>query len=185
MKNQVSSFIKKSVWLAIILFVIRCAITFQDIILGTSLYSLWSYAGEAIAVTTIIMLLYEKYLWKYDPFVKIPKLHRQYEGLFFSSYDGKERQATMTIKQTLLSIEVVMKTGESKSKSLSASIDNILGEYQLTYSYLNTPNAAVRDRSAIHYGTAMLCVDNPELLEGTYFSDRKTTGDIRFKALLN
>ncbi len=124
------------------------------------------------------MIFYEKKLWKYDPFVKIPRLHKEYEGVFISSYDSKERKVTMTIKQSLLSVEVILKTDESKSKSLSASIDNILGESQLTYSYLNTPNASVRERSAIHYGTAMLCVDNPDMIEGTYFSDRKTTGDM-------
>jgi len=181
MNNQMSLFIKRSVWIVVILFVVRCAMSFENISTGRSLYDLWSYTGEAIAAATIIMIFYEKKLWKYDPFVKIPRLHKEYEGVFISSYDSKERKATMTIKQSLLSVEVILKTDESKSKSLSASIDNILGESQLTYSYLNTPNASVRERSAIHYGTAMLCVDNPDMIEGTYFSDRKTTGDMIFK----
>jgi hypothetical protein len=75
---------------------------------------------------------------------------------------------------------VVFITGESKSKSISASIDKIQDEWQLTYCYLNVPQANVRDRSAIHYGTALLCVENPEEIQGQYFTDRKTTGDLKF-----
>lgn len=185
MKNQVSSFIRKSIWVAIALFALRCAISFKEIMTGTSMYGLWSFAGEAISVTMIIMIVYEKWLWKYDPFVKTPKLFNEYEGILISSYDGVERHAVISIKQTLLSVEVILKTDESKSKAISASIENILGEYQLTYSYLNTPVAGVRDRSAVHYGTAMLCVDNPKKIEGTYFTDRKTIGDMRFNAQQN
>ena len=32
----------------------------------------------------------------------------------------------------------------------------------------------------MHYGTAMLSIENPEELKGQYFSDRKTTGDMNF-----
>lgn len=59
-------------------------------------------------------------------------------------------------------------------------MDKVLDEWQLTYCYLNVPQANVRERSAMHYGTAMLCVENPEELKGQYFSDRKTTGDMKF-----
>lgn len=73
-------------------------------------------------------------------------------------------------------------TNESKSKSLSASIDDILGEMQLTYCYLNTPKSEYRDRSEIHYGTATLSIANPQILEGQYYTDRKTNGDMLFTA---
>ena len=76
-----------------------------------------------------------------------------------------------------------MITGESKSKSLTASIDEVLGEMQLTYCYLNTPKSEFRHRSEIHYGTAMIAISTPQKLEGQYYSDRKTNGDMRFEAL--
>mgnify|MGYP004572869597 FL=1 len=88
----------------------------------------------------------------------------------------------MTIKQSLLSVVVILKTDESKSKSLSASIDEILGEIQLTYCYLNTPKSAYRDRSEIHYGTATLSISNPKEIDGQYYTDRKTIGDMHFIA---
>ena len=108
---------------------------------------------------------------------------KKYIGSLITSYDNIERSAELEIKQTLLTLQIILITGESKSKSLSATIDDILGETVLTYCYLNTPNANVRDRSEIHYGTAMLCVDNPRKLTGHYFTDRKTRGDMKFNSV--
>ena len=59
-------------------------------------------------------------------------------------------------------------------------IEKIEDEWQLTYCYLNVPKAKVRERSAIHYGTALLCIENPEEIHGQYYTDRKTTGDMTF-----
>ena len=81
----------------------------------------------------------------------------------------------------MLSINVVLITGESRSRSISSSIEKIQDEWQLTYCYLNVPNANVRNRSTIHYGTALLCIENPEEIQGQYFTDRKTTGDMKFQ----
>lgn len=75
---------------------------------------------------------------------------------------------------------MIFTTEESKSSSISASIDKIQDEWQLIYFYLNVPQAKVRDRSSIHYGTALLSIENPEKLQGQYFTDRKTTGDMKF-----
>lgn len=147
---------------------------------GFSLYTIFGFAGEAIGVTTLLIGVYEKWLWKYDPTVKTPVLKKQYCGTIISTWNGQQYEAELEVKQTFLNVSVIMKTEESKSKSLVASIDDIMGEQQLTYCYLNTPAASVRDRSAIHYGTAMLCIDNPEEIIGTYFTDRNSTGDMRF-----
>jgi hypothetical protein len=89
----------------------------------------------------------------------------------------------MEIKQTYLSINISIDTNESKSKSFIASIEKRGGEQQLTYCYLNTPIASVRDRSAIHYGTAKLCLDGPKKITGNCFTDRKTTGYMQFTSV--
>lgn len=138
------------------------------------------YTGEAILIAALLMVAYEKILWKYNPLEKTPVLKKRYKGSLLSTYDRIEREATLEIKQTLLSINVVFTTGESRSKSISSSIEKIQDEWQLTYCYLNVPKAKVRDRSAIHYGTALLCIENPEEIQGQYFTDRKTTGDMTF-----
>ena len=180
MTERFSKFVNKCVWVVVIVFCVRCIISGTTIITEFSVYDLYGYGGESIAVSTVFMLLYEKKLWKYNPWESTPVLQKKYTGTFISTHDGVERKANLEIKQTLLSVSVACETGESKSKSITASIDKIQDEWQLTYCYLNVPQANVRDRSAMHYGTAMLSIEKPEELKGQYFSDRKTTGDMNF-----
>lgn len=180
MKNQQKKIINICVWSAIILFTLRCAISWQSIINSVSIYDLFGYAGEAISVAVIFAGFYEKLLWRVNPFEKTPKLAKRYKGTLKSSYDNIERTASLEIKQTLMSVHITLISNESKSKSLSASIDEILGEIQLTYCYLNTPKSEYRYRSEIHYGTATLSITNPATLDGQYYTDRKTMGDMVF-----
>ena len=173
--SRLNDLMKKAMWLLIALFVIRCLISFNELKQGFTAYTIFGYAGEAIGAAALIVAAY--------PTVKTPALKKKYSGTIISAWNGQQYDAEMEIKQSYLSINVIIKTAESKSKSLIAAIDEILGEQQLTYCYLNTPMASVRDRSAIHYGTAMICVDKPEEITGTYFTDRKSTGDMHFTAV--
>jgi hypothetical protein len=180
MNEHIKAFITKIAWCTVILFVLRCIISREMIATNFSIYDLYGFAGEVIGLTVIIATLYERWLWRYMPFESTPKLFKEYEGIFNSDYDSVERSARLEIKQTLLTVHVTLITGESRSKSISSSINIILNEKQLTYCYLNTPNAMMRSRSEIHYGTAMLCIENPYKIHGQYFTDRKTTGDMKF-----
>lgn len=182
MHDQFKSFLTKTMWVAICTFGIRCLLSWADIIANFNIYDIYGFAGEAIGFTAAIMAVYERWLWKYNRFESVPALKESYTGVLKSSYDNIERPAKLEIKQTLLSVRVTLTTGESKSKSLYASISEILGEKQLTYCYLNTPKSEFRHRSEVHYGTAMLCVDDPNTLAGQYYTDRKTTGDMLFMA---
>lgn len=93
-------------------------------------------------------------------------------------YERVERSTNIEIKQTLLSIHITLITEESKSNSISASIDKILGETKITYCYLNTQKSEYRKRSELHFGTVTLCVDNPIILTGQYYTDRKAIDDM-------
>lgn len=145
MSNQQKKFINICVWCAVVLFAVRCFLSWESILKGVSVYDLFGYAGEAIGIAVLLAGIYEKFLWRINPFESTPKLSKQYTGTFKSSYDQVERSASLEIRQTLLSVHVTLISDESKSKSLSASIDEILGEIQLTYCYLNTPKSAYRD----------------------------------------
>ena len=182
MKNQQKKLLNICLWSAIILFLLRCLLSLRSILTDISLYELLGYASEAISVAVFFSGIYESFFWRLNPFEKTPKLSKKYTGIIKSNYDKVERKATLVIKQTLLSIHITLITDESKSSSLSASIDEILGETQLTYCYLNTPKAKCRERSEIHYGTAMLSLSTSEILEGQYYTDRKTNGDMLFTA---
>lgn len=95
-----------------------------------------------------------------------------------STYDGKKRTVNLEIHQTLLSVEVLMKTDESISRSVSGAVAEVLGKPELIYTYLNEPQAGVRDRSSIHFGTATFIIDDNSQLTGTYYTDRNTNGDV-------
>ena len=180
MSEQFIKLIKNTLWLGIGLLIIRCFFSRESLINNFSLYSMFGYVGEVVGLAVVIMTFYERFLWKYNPLEDTPVLAKRYKGVLKSTYDGIEREASLEIQQTLLTVSTVLITEESRSKTITASIEKILGEKQLTYCYLNTPNASVRNRSAIHYGTAILCVEDVNKLTGQYYSDRKTTGDIKF-----
>ena len=182
MEDSQKRLINISVWCAIILFVLRCIISWKSIVESFSLYELFGYASEAIGITVVLAVLYEKFLWKYNPLESTPKLASQYTGIVKSNYDNVDRDASLIIKQTLFSVQITMITDESKSQSISASIKNVLEEEQLIYCYLNTPKSEHRNHSEIHYGTATLSVANPKEINGQYYTDRETTGDMIFYA---
>lgn len=113
----------------------------------------------------------------------MPRLYKRYSGVLKSSYDGIERPISLEIKQTLLSVEVRLISDESRSDSVNTTIKEINGQNTLLYTYLNEPMSAHRDHSSIHYGTAKLSIISERELKGTYYTDRKTTGDMLLSAL--
>ena len=178
MREELKKLIKSALWLCVVLIIIRCFFARESLINDFSLYEMFGYICEVIGLTVILTAFYEKFLWRYNPLNKTPVLKRKYKGILRSTHDDIVREVKLEVQQTLLTINIVLFTEESKSKSFTASITNIYGEKQLTYCYINTPNASVRDKSNIHHGTAMLCIDDINKLSGQYYSDRKTTGDI-------
>ena len=180
MNKQINSLLKKAMWVSIVLFGIRCAVSFEEIKTNPSLYSSLGYAGEAVGVAAILMVIYEKWLWRFDPFAGIPCIKGSYSGTIKSNYDSVVREASLQISQTFLSVRATMSTNESKSKSLAASIENVSGINELIFTYHNDPRAEHREGSPIHYGTARFALDEKDHLSGQYYTDRKTFGDLDF-----
>ena len=180
MKKQIDSLVKKAMWVVVVLFVIRCAVSFEEIKTNPTVYSFFGYAGEAVGVAAILMVLYEKWLWRWDPLAGIPCIKGNYEGSITSTFDSTKRDASLAVKQSYLSVGITMSTSESESRSITASIESVSGVNRLVFSYQNDPKAEVRDRSQIHYGSAMFTLAEKDHLQGTYFTDRKTTGDLDF-----
>jgi hypothetical protein len=61
--------------------------------------------------------------------------------------------------------------------------DDTDGVHQLAYIYASMPRVEVRHRSEPHYGAVVLGAprDSTEGLEGHYFTDRGTHGEMRFR----
>ncbi len=180
MQERINKLLIKSMWVVIAVFLLRCAVSAEEIKNNSSFYMFYGYAGEAIGIATIVMILYEKWLWRIDPFSCVPCVKGCYSGYIFSKYDSMNHDATMEIKQTYLSVGITMSTGESESRSITASIECVSGIYELVFMYQNNPKAKYRDRSQIHYGTARLNIIDKEHLVGSYYTDRNTMGDLDF-----
>ena len=148
--------------------------------------------STAISINVILWSLFIKWAWKwkifYPWFIPFPNLSGEWEGELKSNWKEKSFDAIPTeikITQTFFNIQVKIKTNESRSHSIGASFDieKDRGLEQLIYSYINTPKSSVRDRSEIHYGSTLLTFEGFKVneMEGQYWTDRETTGEIRLK----
>lgn len=177
MKSEEKGLIKYSVTIGIIVFVVLCVTHNLNIRLNT-LKSITDYAGDSISISVTFAFFYEKYIWRWNPFEKHPRLAKKYSGYLISTFDDKKRTLELDLKQTLMTCKVHQKTEESDSDAINTNIIDINGRSALVYTYLNVPRLNVRERSPIHYGSAILFINSQEKLNGGYFTDRKTTGQI-------
>lgn len=193
MNKNTKKFLQMSMWITIIILLIRCFISWGDLndtlrnqeFIALS-YSLFGFIGESIGIGAFLMFVFEKVAWKWKPFKylhNMPVLSINYEGKFISNFDKQERDMTLSIHQTFLKVKVEITTNESNSGSLLSEIKDINGMSHLVYIYQNNPKAIVRERSPMHYGTAMLRIINPKTLSGDYFTDRETSGTMDFKSI--
>lgn len=196
MTEAVKKFIVMSIWVTIIAFVIRCLISWGDLSAFVANkkvfecgYSIFGYAGEAIGIAAIFMACFNKWWWRWKPLNRIsggmPVLAKKYKGKIQFIWDEQEqeRDSEISIEQTFLNVIVKLGTDESSSNSVAATIKEENGSKMLIYTYLNTPRAEIQDKSVIHYGTAMLIVDDPKHLTGNYFTIRKSRGSMDLMAV--
>ncbi len=148
-----------------------------------------------VTVYAILSYIFTKWLWRAPLLqgwlVPFPNLQGTWQGEIKSTWrDPKTDQelpplpVILVIKQSFLSISCAMHTRESESYSTAAQLSRDEdGTLRLSFNYTNRPRATVRDRIAIHDGAAILrIVGGPRpLLEGEYWTSRRTTGDISVK----
>ena len=193
MKEAYKKFLAYSIWVSIILFGIRCFIAKADIsdclkgnIWVTLGYNVFSYAGEAIGITTILMTLFNTWIWKWkwvNMIVDMPVLAKKYTGTFVSDWQGdnKRYDGNLDIRQSFLNLSIVFKTDESISFSVVSFIETVGDRKKIVYIYQNEPNAELMNRSTIHKGSAELWIEEDGVLAGNYYTNRKTRGSMRFE----
>lgn len=176
MKKEVRILVKISTFVAILVFVLL-------LLLKVDILDSVSYAitgGLAFSV------LFNCWIWKL-PFLHswliwTPNLNGQWDCTIETFYEEKRKKvtATVTIKQTLTSIFVLMETKESKSSSKNGLLERDKGTEQviLTYVYENIPCVQIRERSQIHFGAVRLVVNDNNTVEGEYWTDRKSVGTL-------
>lgn len=192
MRESYKKFVTYSIWVAIILFAIRCIIAKNEIsnciseaTWGVLCYNTFSYAGEAISLMLLVMSFFNKVAWRWkfiNRFIDMPVLAKQYSGSFVSDWkkENKTYEASLEIEQTFLDVSVVFKSGESRSFSAFSVIDTIGDSKRLIYNYQNEPKAELSNRSTIHKGTVELWIDKNGELTGNYYTNRNTSGSMTF-----
>lgn len=136
--------------------------------------------------------LFDKFLWKITWLRKlllVPDLNGKWACIGRTNLKNGEPvnfdwNATVSITQSWSKILIHLKTSQSESKSISASIYHEAGVgYRLLYQYNNKPNADELDLSN-HSGSAeLLFSEDAECASGSYYTDRHrtTVGTMKLK----
>lgn len=162
------------------------SIPFNDI------YNAFSYVVSAVAV---VLVFWERYLWHWWPFYPHfhtkPNLRGTWKGELVSDFPdrhGEVIEVYLVVRQTFSTIDIRLFSAESSSVSLSAHFvsDNI-GFYTLASTYRNTPTVLRRQRSPINHGGLLLSIRGAPVhqLDGEYWTDRGTKGEIVFRSRSN
>lgn len=151
--------------------------------------------GPAVTTAGVALWLFDARIWRFPGVRRIvgrSVLHGTWHGELASDWVNPETNETvpvdtdvfLVIRQRFWSLSARLLTKESTSYSIVADFKKAPdGLLELMYTYSNTPRPAVRYRSAMHFGTVLLGTPRGEgqYLEGRYFTDRRTSGELRFR----
>ena len=183
MDAKISKIITKSTWLAAAIFVIRYFMGYIEPLSFMKCETWYDYLGaigEAISITTIIMALYDKFLWSINPLDSTPRLKGSYTGKLIYNYNGQHKKSIkVDIKQTSLKVTVKITTNEITSNTITSDLIEENGEHVLYYTYLTNPSSQYSAQNPIQHGTCRLIQTDKNTLEGQYWTSRKTIGDVK------
>lgn len=163
---------------------------------GKDVSDLWSallIAYKTIPLVLLVVGVFVSYAWRLKIFrgwlVPFPDLNGTWQGAIQTTWVNPETGAIpapipviLTIKQSFIQMSCVMRTAEMTSRSYLADfwLDGDEQVRMLGYSYHSKPLPTVADRSQPHDGTIVfeLIGDPVAKLKGTYWTERKTTGEV-------
>jgi hypothetical protein len=151
--------------------------------------------APAVALAGFGLWVFDGYAWRWPGICKLvgrPVLHGTWHGEIASNWIDPATQQRivadpdvfLVVRQRYWQITVRLLTKESSSAStLAEFVRHADGVHQLVYMYSNTPRPELRQRSALHQGIVVLHAPAKRegMLEGAYFTDRSTTGALRFR----
>lgn len=183
MDSKVSKVITRSTWTVIIVFVVRYLLGFinaLEFLKCETWYDYFGAAGEAVSIATIFLIVYDKWLWKFNPLDSTPRLMGNYTGTIKYNYNGQnQRKSTrVVITQTSLKVKVKITTNEITSSTITSNLIEENDEYVLYYTYITNPHSRYSDGNPMQHGTCRLVQISQDKLEGKYWTSRKTIGDI-------
>jgi hypothetical protein len=151
------------------------------------------YFSIAVLLATIILALYDAWLWRLPLAQRLPGIPRSVRGTWKGTLTSfwvdpatgrspSPKTVYLAIRQTATLISVKLFTDESRSTSSLGQISAIDGAYVLAYLYLNIPEMRVEHHSRIHHGSTVLDVSGhpANRLRGRYWTDRDSKGELDF-----
>jgi len=166
------------------------------LVTGAEIRDVWSALKTAYKTIPLILFLwmgFVLYAWKWKVFLKwlvpFPCLDGTWQGSIQTTWKDPNTGETpgpipviLTIRQSFVRISCVMRTAEMTSRSCLADfwLDSDEQIRKLGYSYTSVPSITVMERSQPHDGTMVLELigDPVNKLRGTYWTTRKTTGEV-------
>lgn len=150
--------------------------------------------GYIPTVATLLVAMWDIWLWRLPGFQRVAR-RPWLTGLWSATLLPTEASqipsggnrgpitAFVVIKQSFWSVAVRQYTAESRSDSLATAWGKTSGGDRLTFTYENQPRQQLEARSSRHLGTTALDVVGlrPNLLQGEYFTDRYTKGDMELR----
>lgn len=163
---------------------------------------IWRAATSAVSSTIALRFIFLKWAWKWRFFSFLEKLHGvpnlegKWQGRYNSTWsedgDVQTKSGDIEVKiiqPDLLSVKITQRSGESISHSYGETFEYLAdGTIIINFSYKNDPEATVRERSQISYGSAryeLIEGVDQRSLKGNYFTDRKTTGVVVLEQIKN
>lgn len=148
-------------------------------------------SGLAVSAVSLLLLAFDRYLWKLPvvrSLARRPVLHGTWKGTFVSDYvypqTGRREGPTesyLVARQTYSSLHVRFITARSASESMACELRKKEdGRHEIYALYENRPPLLAQGESPVHRGGLILEVvgSPPHRLKGSYWTDRKTQGDL-------
>lgn len=179
--------VKLTIGFAIVIFLILAAFKGPDFS-----KEILNIISSTISVTVLGRLIFIKWVWKWLPFLErihgVPNVEGKWNGKYESTWrpspDAPVATGPIEVKITqpdIYHIKVTQRSGESISHSYGEVFETLEDKSVfLNFSYENIPDANVRERSQISFGSAryLLERDGSYKLSGNYWTDRKSTGKV-------
>ncbi|WP_146362261.1 hypothetical protein [Arthrobacter yangruifuii] len=159
---------------------------------GSPETSFLRFFSIAVLTCTILLFVWDKWIWKWKLVQWIPGVSRNLSGTWAATLESfwtdpstgtssPAKTVYVVIRQTSSTASVTLISDESTSKSSVARVAEEDGSWVLYYLYTNKPRLEVRRRSAIHHGSAVLSATGSpaKRLEGGYWSDRDSKGQLK------
>jgi hypothetical protein len=154
--------------------------------------SFFAPVSIVVSALSVLFLVWDAWLWRLGPIHPWPVARPDLRGTWrgeITRADEAPIVIFLVVEQSYWDIHLRTFTAESRSASVAASLARVEGQFLLASLYRNEPRLLVQDRSQDpsrpHYGATRLSVlgSPPTALDGAYWTDRETKGELRFERM--